>query len=89
MNTVCFSAIISLPYEKNLIIFYTDSKEAQMDNRENNDQEVLVLRFQTFIPENEFGIEEGYYIGNAIVKLLRDYRDRPEIIGFIADMLEE
>lgn len=63
--------------------------EAQMDNQESDTQEVLMLRFQTFIPENEFGIEEGYYLGNAIVKLLRDYKDRPEVIEFIADMLEE
>lgn len=60
-----------------------------MDNPESDTQEVLMLRFQTFIPKNEYGIEEGYYIGNAIVKLLRDYKDRPEVIEFIADMLEE
>lgn len=64
-------------------------EEAQMHNQENDPQEILVLRFQTFISENEYGIEEGYYIGNAIVKLLRDYKDRPEVIEFIADMLEE
>jgi len=55
-----------------------------MDNQENDTQEVLMMRFQTFIPDNEYGIEEGYYIGNAIVKLLRDYKDRPEVIEFIA-----
>lgn len=60
-----------------------------MDTHESDTQDVLVLRFQTFIPENEYGIEEGYYIGNAIVKLLRDYKDKPEVIEFIADMLEE
>lgn len=60
-----------------------------MDNQESDTQEVLMLRFQTFIPENEYRIEEGYYLGNAIVKLLRDYKDRPEVIEFIADMLEE
>ncbi len=60
-----------------------------MDNQEYNTQEVLMLKFQIFIPENEYGIEEGYYLGNAIVKLLRDYKDRPEVIEFIADMLEE
>ena len=60
-----------------------------MDNQESDTQEVLILRFQTFIPENEYGIGEGYYLGNAIVKLLRDYKERPEVIEFIADILEE
>ena len=41
------------------------------------------------VPENEYSIEEGYYIGNAIVKLLRDNKDKPDVIQFIADMLEE
>ena len=61
----------------------------EKDTREESGQEVLMLRFQLLIPDNEYGIEEGYYIGNAIVKLLRDYKDRPEVIEFIADMLEE
>jgi len=63
-----------------------------MENSEeddNTDQEPLVLRFQCFIPENEYGIEEGYYIGNALVQLLRDNKDKPKVIEFIADMLEE
>lgn len=53
------------------------------------EQEILMLRFQLFIPDNEYGIEEGHYIGNAIVELLRKYKDRPDVIEFIADMLEE
>lgn len=60
-----------------------------MNNQENDIEEVLMLRFQTFIPDNEFGIEEGYYIGNAIVDLLRNNKDKPDVIEFIADMLEE
>jgi hypothetical protein len=63
-----------------------------MENSEEDDdtdQEPLVLRFQCFIPENEYGIEEGYYIGNALVQLLRDNKDKPKVIEFIADMLEE
>ena len=62
-----------------------------LDDNENeeSEQEPLVLRFQCFIPENEYGIEEGYYIGNALVQLLRDNKDKPDIIQFIADMLEE
>lgn len=48
-----------------------------------------MLRFQTFIPENEYEIEEDYYLGNAIVILLRYYKDCPEVIEFIADILGE
>ncbi len=59
------------------------------DQEKDSEQEVMMLRFQLLIPENEYGIEEGYYIGNAIVKLLRDNKDKPEVIEFIADMLEE
>jgi hypothetical protein len=63
----------------------------QTENPEEGDfeEEPLVLRFQCFIPENEYGIEEGYYIGNALVQLLRDNKNKPEVIQFIADMLEE
>lgn len=63
-----------------------DNPEDEFDSTE---QEPLVLRFQCFIPENEYGIEEGYYIGNALVQLLRDNKNKPEVIQFIADMLEE
>ena len=49
-----------------------DNPEDEFDNTE---QEPLVLRFQCFIPENEYGIEEGYYIGNALVQLLRDNKE--------------
>lgn len=54
-----------------------------------SEQDVLILQFQLLIPENEHGIKEGYYIGNAIVELLRKYKNKPEVIEFIADMLEE
>ena len=53
------------------------------------EQEVLILRFQLLIPDNEYGIPAKYYIGNEIVKLLRDYKNNPDVIQFIADMLEE
>ena len=59
------------------------------NENEESEQEPLVLRFQCLIPENEYGIEEGYYIGNALVQLLRDNKDKPDVIQFIADMLEE
>jgi hypothetical protein len=63
-----------------------DNPEDEFDHTE---QEPLVLRFQCFIPENEYGIEEGYYIGNALVQLLRANKNKPAVIQFIADMLEE
>jgi len=58
-------------------------------DQDESEQELPMLRFQLLIPENDYGIEEGYYLGNAIVKLLRDNKDKPDIIQFIADMLEE
>lgn len=43
-----------------------------------------------YIPENEIIEEIGYYYNiNAIVYLLRKYKNNPEAIQFIADMLEE
>jgi hypothetical protein len=41
-----------------------------------------------FIPENDYGIREGYYDRRGIVALLRTWRDDPLVIQFIADMLE-
>jgi len=63
--------------------------ENPKEDHDESEQELPMLRFQLLIPENEYGIEEGYYIGNAIVKLLRDNKDKPDVIQFIADMLEE
>ena len=62
-----------------------------MENPEegNFEEEPLVPRLQCVIPENEYGTEQGYYIGNALVQLLRDNKNKPEVIQFIADMLEE
>ena len=59
------------------------------ENQDESEQGLPMLRFQLLIPENEYGIEEGYYIGNTIVKLLRDNKNNPDVIQFIADMLEE
>jgi hypothetical protein len=42
----------------------------------------------TFMPANSHGIREGYYTGYGIVRLLREHKDSPEAIQFIADMLE-
>lgn len=63
--------------------------ENNEENQDDFEQGLPMLRFQVFIPENEYGIEEGYYIGNAIVELLRENKNNPEVIQFIADMLEE
>lgn len=37
------------------------------------------------VPENDYGIEPG---ARDVVRLLRENADRPEVIRFIADMLE-
>ena len=63
--------------------------ENDEEKQDDFEQELPMLRFQVYIPENEYGIEEGYYIGNAIVDLLRENKNKPDVIQFIADMLEE
>ncbi len=42
-----------------------------------------------FIPRNGYGVEEGEYTMNEIVQLLRECKNYPEVIEFLADMLEE
>ena len=59
------------------------------ENQGDLEQGLPMLRFQVFIPDNEYGIEEGYYQGNAIVKLPRENKINPDVIQFIADMPEE
>lgn len=63
--------------------------ENEEESQDDFEQELPMLRFQVYIPENEYGIEEGYYMGNAIVELLRENKNKPDVIQFIADMLEE
>jgi hypothetical protein len=41
-----------------------------------------------YVPENKF-IKEGYYSTNVFVNLLRENKNDPERIQFLADMLEE
>lgn len=41
-----------------------------------------------YIPENDFGILEGYYSTNEIVNLLRKNCNNPQAVQFIADMME-
>ena len=45
--------------------------------------------WRLFIPDNDYGIEKGYYSMNEVVKLLRDNCRKPDVVYFIADMLEE
>ena len=40
------------------------------------------------IPENSFGIPARTYTINQVVELLRNYKNTPEAIHFIADMME-
>ena len=42
-----------------------------------------------YIPENNFDISAGYYSLDMLADLLRRYRNDPDIIYFIADMLED
>lgn len=43
-----------------------------------------------FIPEADgMPIREGYYALNDVVRLLRVNKNEPEVVQFIADMLEE
>jgi len=42
-----------------------------------------------YIPENDYGIQEGSYPLNNLVQLLRDHKDNPDTIQFLADMLEK
>ncbi len=44
--------------------------------------------WKLYIPENDCGIKDGYYSMNEVVGLLRKYAQQPDIIRFIADMLE-
>tara|TARA_Y100001938_G_C7957182_1_gene362326 strand:- start:403 stop:588 length:186 start_codon:yes stop_codon:yes gene_type:complete len=42
----------------------------------------------TYIPENNFNINEGYYTINEIVSMLRSNKADPVLMSFILDMLE-
>jgi hypothetical protein len=41
-----------------------------------------------YIPENDLGVDEGYYSVNQIVELLREHCDQPEVVRFVVDMME-
>jgi len=44
---------------------------------------------EIYIPDNEYGVEERYYVLNEFVELLRKHKYNPDIVQFLADMLEE
>lgn len=46
------------------------------------------MRKQVYIPENDYGIREGYYDHRGIVTLLRTWRDSELVVQFIAGMME-
>lgn len=41
-----------------------------------------------YIPSNKYRIKEGYYSLVGIISLLRQHKNSPEKIQFLADMLE-
>ena len=42
----------------------------------------------TYIPENNFNINEGYYTLNEIVSIMREKKTDPVLISYILEMLE-
>ena len=50
---------------------------------------MTVYNCKIWIPENDLGVLSGYYDNNGVVTLLRMYCDKPEVVYFIADMMEE
>lgn len=48
-------------------------------------------RYETahvYIPENDFGVAEGFYDKKGLVRLLREYSTNPAAICFITDIME-
>ncbi|GAX48517.1 hypothetical protein [Pseudolactococcus reticulitermitis] len=56
---------------------------APSDNNGENSLDVEV-----YFPDNEHSIEEGYCSWSGLVNLLRINSDKPEVVRFIADMME-
>ena len=44
--------------------------------------------FELFIPTNKYNIKSKYYTYQGIINLLRKYKNKPDHIQFITDMLE-
>lgn len=47
------------------------------------------MQIITYIPDNKYGIESRDYTLQEIVALLRANKNNPDIVQFIADMIEE
>lgn len=63
----------------------------QQDTQQGKEELLELLQqsaFPLYIPENKFGITEGYYTRNTFVGLLRSNCRKPRLIYFLADMLE-
>ena len=41
-----------------------------------------------YLPENDYGIAAGYFDREGFVRLMRQYKGEPDVIQFLADMLE-
>ena len=64
------------------------SKMAELD-RQRGEYEKIVAIYTWFFPKQEgIPIPEKYYNLNQIVGLLREHKNEPEVVQFIADMLE-
>jgi hypothetical protein len=48
-----------------------------------------VITPSLYIPQNTIIKEHGYFGNNQLVQLIRKYKQHPEAIQFIADMMEE
>jgi len=48
----------------------------------------LTLLGAVYIPDNQLGIPERYYNINQLVELMRANKANPEVVQFIADMME-
>ena len=46
------------------------------------------MTFPIYIPVNDVGVPQRRYGRADLVKLLRDNSDKPDVVYFIADMLE-
>ena len=42
-----------------------------------------------YIPENDCLPEQGYFSTNQLCEMLRKYKNQPDKIQFLADLLEE
>lgn len=48
-----------------------------------------MCEMRLYIPENEFGIPEGYYTLGELSSCISKYKNDPDAIQFIAEMMEE